>query len=149
MLPSLLYNPLAARYLTLEDCYKSYSSAKATAFKHCLVYSDELADAFKPEFDPIVNAGVSTFNCMMFSFTSDIYVPLPVYSRTGDTATQYCLVCRMHVTKDRITYSFSHEVYELPDNVLLRLFDICPHDISYYYSYAQQRAMRQRAGELV
>lgn len=152
MLPSLLYyNGATARYKTLDECYKSYSPAKAEAYKVCLAYSSELQQIFEHEFDyPIVNAGVSAFSCMMFSFTSDIYVPLPVYSPVPTiTNHQHCLVCRLYMTKDHITYSFSHEIYRMPDTVLLRLFDICPGDISYYYSHAQQRAMRQRAGELV
>lgn len=151
MLPSLLYyNSATAHYKTLDDCYKKYSSAKAHAYGYCVRLSHELEEAFRPEFQPMVNEGVSAFSCMLFSFTSDIYVPFPVYSPTGDTtATEYCLVCRMHVTKAHTTYSFSHEVYRLPDTVLLRLFDICPDDISHYYSYAQQQAMRREAGELV
>ena len=148
MLPSLIYyNGATAHYKTLDDCYKSYSRAKADAYEYCLAHSNELRQIFEPVDYPIVNAGVSSFNCMSFTFTSDIYVPLPVYSPVPTiTNEQYCLVCRMHMTKDHTRYSFSHEVYRMPDTVLLRLFDICPHDISYYYSYAQQRAMKEKAG---
>ena len=151
MLPSLIYYPGAtARYKSLKECYKSYSKAKAEAEVYCHHMAGELMLAFKPEFDIYDNTGISSFNCMTFAFTSDIYVPLPVYSPVpGITNHQHCLVCRLHVTKTRITYSFSHEIYRMPDTVLLRLFDLCPHDISYYYSYAQQQAMRERVVELV
>lgn len=151
MLPSLLYyNGATAHYKTLDGCYKAYSQAKAHAYGYCVQLSHELEEAFRPEFQPMVNEGISAHNCMTFSFTSDIYVQLPVYSpQHAVVAAQNVLVCRLYVTKTRVKYEFSHELYHMPDNVLLRLFDICPDDISHYYSYAQQREMRQRAGELV
>lgn len=149
MLPMVMYNLLAARYRRIEECYSKPSQAKINAYALCEKEAEELEDVFTPEFSVKSVRGITHFNCMQFTYTTDIYVGLPVYTGQVEPGSAYVLVCRRIDTKDHTRYSFSHAVYHLPDTVLLRLFDICPDDISYYYSYAQQQAMRREAGELI
>lgn len=144
----LIYNTLSARYRTLEECYRKPSYAKINACTFCKRQAEYLEDVFRPEFSVKSVSGITGFNCMQFTYTTDIYVELPVYTGQNETGSAYVLVCERVDTKDHTRFSFSHAVYRLPDTVLLRLFDLCPHDISYYYSYAQQQAMRRKAGVL-
>ena len=149
MLPMLLYNSLAAQYKTLDECYGKPSSAKVNIYNACVKGAADLKDVFRPEFSVKCVYGITGFSCMKFTFTTDIYVELPVYNGQIVAGAAYVLACRRIETKDHTRYSFSHVIYRMPNAVLLRLFDICPDDISYYYSYAQQTAMRREVGELI
>ena len=149
MLPMVMYDSFSAQYRTIYQCYAKPSYAKINAYAFCEKEAEQLEDVFRPEFSVKSVHGIFGFNCMQFTYTTDIYVELPVYTGQNEHGRAYVLACRRVDTKGHTRYSFSHVVYRLPDTVLLRLFDICPHDISYYYSYARQQAMRREAGVLI
>lgn len=149
MLPMLMFNSLAARYLTLDECYSKPSQLKINVYDNCLKQAAELEDVFRPEFSVKSVQGITGFNCKKFTYTTDIYVELPVYTGQNEPGHVYVLVCRRVDTKDHTRYEFSHALYQLTNDVKVRLFDICPNDIDYYYSLAKRLAIRREVGELV